>query len=59
MMPMMVLGMAMAMTMMIVMMVMISMIIATFFFLDLAAQGRCYRLHMLCSLLCSRAAQKW
>ena len=47
------------MAMMIVMMVMISMIIATFFFLDLAAQGRCYRLHMLCSLLCSRAAQKW
>ena len=61
MMPMMVLGMAMAtaMTMMIVMMVMISTLVATFFFLDLAAQGRCYRLHMLCSLLCSRAAQKW
>ena len=59
MMPMMVLGMAMAMTMMIVMMVMISTLVAAFFFLDLAAQGRCYRLHMLCSLLCSRAAQKW
>ena len=55
MMPMMVLGMAMAMTMMIVMKVMISTLVATFFFLDLAAQGRCYRLHMLCSLLCSRA----
>ena len=55
MMPMMVLGMA----MMIVMMVMISTLVAAFFFLDLVAQGRCYRLHMLCSLLCSNAAQKW
>ena len=38
MMPMMVLGMPMAMTMMIVMMVMISTLVATFFFLDLAAR---------------------
>ena len=32
-------------------MVMISTLVATFFFLEAATQGRCYRLHMLCSLL--------